>query len=306
VILTDQDDKILYYRNLDNEKASDPVYLDEQLGQMKKTHQPLVVELGDNKRNYIYYKESLLLQQLSIYPYLQLSVIILFMLISYVAFSASRKAEQNKVWLGLSRETAHQLGTPTSSLMAWIEILKDKIQDQDILNELEKDVQRLYTITERFSKIGSQPKLEITNLKLVINEVVTYMKVRLPKAVGIENTANSEEYLLPLNKNLFGWVIENLSKNSLDAISSPGYIKINMSSEDGKIIVDVSDNGKGMTKRSFKRIFKPGFTTKLRGWGLGLSLAKRIIEEYHRGKIFVLQSELHKGTTIRIILPMSK
>lgn len=303
VILTDQDDKILGYRNLDANKASDPNYLEKQLKQMKKTHQPLIADLGNGTKNYIYYKESILLQQLTIYPYLQLFVILLFMIISYVAFSSSRKAEQNKVWLGLSRETAHQLGTPTSSLMAWVELLKDKIEDQSIVTELEKDVQRLNVITERFSKIGSQPKLQLTNLNEVVENMMGYMKTRLPKNVMLEFSANSHENFIPLNKNLFGWVIENLIKNSLDAMAAKGEIKVNVTREEGKVILDFTDNGKGIPKSSFKQIFKPGYTTKLRGWGLGLSLAKRIVEEYHKGRIFVLQSEINKGTTIRITLP---
>jgi two-component sensor histidine kinase len=303
VILTDQDDKILYYRNLDDAKASKPGYLDDQLQIMKRMHKPLVVELGGINKNYIYYKESILLKQLSIYPYLQLSVIIIFMIVSYVAFSASRNAEQNKVWLGLTRETAHQLGTPISSLIAWTEILRDKIDDQEIIAELEKDVHRLNVITERFSKIGSQPKLTVKNMNEVIDEVVSYMSHRLPKTVKIYFDSEKQPVYLPLNVNLFGWVIENLIKNSLDAITRDGKIEINIVNGIDHVLIDISDNGKGISKGNFKKIFKPGFTTKTRGWGLGLSLTKRIIEDYHRGKIFVLNSELGKGTTFRLRLP---
>ena len=304
VVLTDQDDKVLYYRNLDDVKATKPEYISKQLESMKKLHPPLVIDLGNGNRNYIYYKESILLQQLSIYPYLQLSVIIIFVIVSYVAFNSSRKAEQNKVWLGLSRETAHQLGTPTSSLMAWIELLKDKVEDQALVSELEKDVQRLNIITERFSKIGSQPKLEVTDIILVVDDVVKYMRSRIPKSVAITFQADSNLIYLPVNVNLLSWVIENLIKNALDAVSNEGLIEILISSNGKLAFVDVIDNGKGILKRNFKRVFKPGFTTKSRGWGLGLSLTKRIIEEYHRGKIFVLRSEINKGTTFRIMIPM--
>jgi signal transduction histidine kinase len=224
------------------------------------------------------------------------------MIISYIAFSSSRKAEQNKVWLGLSRETAHQLGTPISSLMAWVEILKDRLEDDELIQELEKDVQRLNTIAERFSKIGSQPKLQATNLNTLVGDVVEYMKLRLPKSVNISTSFSPNDNILPLNKNLFGWVIENLIKNSIDAISAPGVIKIFIFNENDTTILDITDTGKGMSKSSYKEIFKPGYTTKLRGWGLGLSLAKRIVEDYHKGKIYVFHSEPGKGTTIRIEL----
>lgn len=303
VILTDQDNKILYYRNLDDAKAAKTDYLFHQLQLMKKLHLPLVIELGHGKRNYIYYRESILLQQLSIFPYLQLSVILIFGLISYIAFNSSHKAEQNKVWLGLSRETAHQLATPTSSLTAWVELLKDKLDDPTIVQELEKDVQRLNVITERFSKIGSQPKLEATDINHIIGAVVDYMTSRVPKSVRIIFHKSDNSILLAVNENLLSWVFENLVKNALDAISNHGVIEIKISSNNKQVIVDVSDNGKGILKQNYKKVFKPGFTTKSRGWGLGLSLSKRIIEEYHRGRIFVLNSEINKGTTFRIIIP---
>jgi signal transduction histidine kinase len=223
-----------------------------------------------------------------------------------MAFSASRKAEQNKVWLGLSRETAHQLGTPASSLMAWIELLKDKVEDQDLVAELEKDVNRLNIITERFSKIGSQPKLELSNLNLAIEDVMDYMCRRIPQTVNIFIEKPKAPAWLPLNVNLFSWVIENLVKNALDAIANQGSIQIKVTVHTQQALIDITDSGKGILKRNFKKIFKPGYTTKKRGWGLGLSLTKRIIEEYHKGKIFVLSSEINKGTTFRIILPIHK
>jgi len=304
VILTDQDDHILDHRNLDSMRVSKPGYLQKVLTEMKKKNAPLVIHLGKGNRNFIYYKESILLQKLTFYPYVQLSVIIIFILVSYMAFNASRKAEQNKVWLGLSRETAHQLGTPASSLMAWTELLKDKLEDQTLITELEKDVNRLNIITERFSKIGSQPKLELADLNEIVEDVKNYIYRRIPETVDIFIEQASDHVWLPLNVNLFNWVIENLIKNALDAIIDKGSIQIKITSNSKQAFLDISDSGKGIPKRNFKKVFKPGFTTKTRGWGLGLSLTKRIVEEYHKGRIFVLNSEINKGTTFRIILPI--
>ncbi|MDP4207508.1 MAG: ATP-binding protein [Bacteroidota bacterium] len=306
VILTDENEKIIYTRNLDSLRVDMPGYQEKELLEMKAAHSPLVVDLENAHRNYIFYKDSLLLQKLRYYPYIQLFVVVVFIVVSFIAFSSSRKAEQNKVWLGLSRETAHQLGTPTSSLMAWLEILKAKVNDDKLIVELEKDVHRLNLITERFSKIGSQPVLEICDLNKVISEVVVYMRRRKSELVNIDIESESFENYIPLNNNLFSWVIENLIKNALDAVPAQGNIKITILNKDSQVIVDIVDNGKGIPKRNFKKIFKPGFTTKSRGWGLGLSLTKRIIEEYHKGKIFVLRSEIDKGTAFRIILPVKK
>jgi signal transduction histidine kinase len=303
VILTDKDNKILSYRNFDSIRVTKPGYLQKQLNEMRRVRPPLVIHLNKGNKNYIYYKESILLQKLTFYPYIQLSVIIIFILVAYLAFNASRKAEQNKVWLGLSRETAHQLGTPASSLMAWIELLRDKIDDQELVTELEKDVTRLNIITERFSKIGSQPKLEFADLNQVVEDVKDYICRRIPETVDIYIDAGKDHIYLPLNINLFSWVIENLIKNALDAIANQGTIHIKITSGIHNAVIDISDNGKGILKRNFKRVFKPGYTTKARGWGLGLSLTKRITEEYHKGRIFVLKSEIGEGTTFRIILP---
>ncbi len=304
VILTDQDDRILDHRNLDSMRVSKPGYLQKQLTEMKNKNAPLVIDLGKGNKNFIYYKESILLQKLTFYPYVQLSVIIIFILVSYMAFNASRKAEQNKVWLGLSRETAHQLGTPASSLMAWTELLKDKLEDQTLVTELEKDVNRLNIITERFSKIGSQPKLELADLNEIVEDVKNYIYRRIPETVDIRIDQTQDHVWLQLNANLFSWVIENLIKNALDAIVDKGSIQIKITSNSKQAFLDIADSGKGILKRNFKKVFKPGFTTKTRGWGLGLSLTKRIVEEYHKGKIFVLSSEINKGTTFRIILPI--
>lgn len=304
VILTDQNNKILFFRNVDSIKANKNEYLMEQLEVMKEFRLPLTIKLDNGKYNYIYYRESVILKKLTIYPYIQLLVIIIFVVISYLAFSFSRRAEQNKVWLGLSRETAHQLGTPTSSLMAWVELLKETNQDYNLISELEKDVIRLNIITERFSKIGSIPKLESMDLYFAINESVEYMQKRVPLSVNLQIVNGIDGIIVAINKHLFGWVLENLIKNALDAVVNAGIIEIRISNNSNKVFVDIIDDGKGVLKRNFKRVFKPGYTTKTRGWGLGLSLTKRIIEEYHHGKIFVLHSEINRGTTFRIILPI--
>ncbi len=268
---------------------------------MKEKNKRITIEVGNNNVNYIYYKESNLLIQLKYYPYIQLTVILLFVIVAYLAFSSSRKAEQNQVWIGLTKETAHQLGTPTSSLMAWKELLKEKNVDENLLLHLENDINRLSIITDRFSKIGSKPALKLEPLVDVIADSLEYLRKRT--ASNIDYILNHEkvDLYVPLSRSLFEWVIENICKNAIDAIDGKsGLIKIDIKKFKKKIIIDITDNGKGIPKSKFKTIFKPGFTTKTRGWGLGLSLAKRIIENFHNGKIYVYSSELGKGTTIRI------
>jgi hypothetical protein len=304
VILTDSSGNIISYRNFRSLDADSPGYLEKELALMKGMHPPIVVDLGDRNYNFIYYKESLILQKLTIYPYIQLSVIIVFLILSYIAFSAARRAEQNKVWLGLSRETAHQLGTPTSSLMAWTEILRDKLEQPELIDELEKDIHRLNVITERFSKIGSQPILQPVDILQLVNGVGDYMRKRMSASIHLSVNSDCPDLKVPLNANLFEWVFENLIKNALDAISSPGSITVQIQKQEKVVWIDVTDTGKGIPKRHFKRIFRPGYTTKSRGWGLGLSLTRRIVSEYHHGKIFVLWSEPGKGTTFRISLPL--
>ncbi|MBA4321353.1 MAG: ATP-binding protein [Odoribacter sp.] len=303
VILTDGSDSILSVRNFDPVKIKDVRFLKKELSRMKEKNQPIVIEFGDGQFNRIYYRESIILIKLTYYPYVQLSIIILFIIVSYLAFSSSRKAEQNQVWVGMSKETAHQLGTPTSSLAGWIEILQIKHPEISITEELSRDLERLEKVAERFSKIGSRPDLAQENIIAVINQTLDYLKSRTSSKVVIKTDSGKlKEVLVPVNSALFSWVIENVCKNAVDAITGDGDISILISENEQEAVIDISDNGKGIPKSAYKKIFKPGYTTKRTGWGLGLSLAKRIIEEYHDGKIFVRHSEVGKGTSIRIVM----
>ncbi len=303
VILTDEKDNVLSHRNLDSLKAEKEEYVDQRLLSMKKDRPPIKIQLLNGQSNFIYYEDSLLLKQLRVYPYFQLGVIALFLLVSYLAFSTSRKAEQNQVWVGMAKETAHQLGTPLSSLMAWMEYLRMKGTDPEYITEISKDIDRLNTITERFSKIGSAPVLKEEDLIFVLNHIADYIRTRTSAKVSITvENKTGEAVMVPLNPPLFEWVIENLLKNAIDAMSGAGTIHICVTEVKNTAVIDISDSVKGMSKSIYKNIFKPGFTTKTRGWGLGLSLSKRIIEEYHNGSIFVKSSELNKGTVFRIIL----
>ena len=305
VIIADQDDNVLAHRNLDSLKMLNPAYGKKQLFKMKTEVEPIEIELVDGIVQYVYYRNSTLLVKLTFYPYIQLGVILLFILVSYLAFSASRRAEQNQVWVGLSKETAHQLGTPTSSLIGWVELLKEKHPDKKLVSELEKDAGRLEEITERFSKIGSKPVLKDENILGVLQESVTYLESRTSDGITFSFDPESHDHVVPLNRALFQWVVENLCKNSVDAMDGNGSVKITVREQQKQVFVDFEDSGKGIPKNRYKTIFKPGYTTKMRGWGLGLSLAKRIIEIYHKGKIFVLHSEIGKGSIIRIVLQKS-
>ncbi len=303
VILTDKDDHILSYRNLDSAAVeNDSTFLQKELLDMKHGKKHIKILLYADTYNYIYYRDSLLLKQLTYFPFIQLALAMFFLFVSYLAFSSSRRAEQNQVWVGLSKETAHQLGTPTSSLLAWVELFKEKKVEPELTDEMEKDVKRLEIVTARFSSIGSKPKLKETNIKDVVNSVVDYLQNRVSGKISIRSELPITDVFVPLNTALFEWVIENLCKNSVDAISDEGEVVISVSANTKHLFLDIKDTGKGISRGKFKTIFKPGFTTKSRGWGLGLSLAKRIVEEYHHGKIYVLQSEVNKGTTIRIEL----
>jgi signal transduction histidine kinase len=278
----------------------------EKLAEMKLEHPPITVDIGKGRTGYIYYSNSFLLTQLRYYPFLQLSVMLLIGYLAYLAFSSARKAEQNRVWVGLAKETAHQLGTPLSSLMAWVEYFRsDPTIDPSIAEEIEKDVVRLEMITTRFSNIGSVPTLKEEPVAELITNFVSYLEKRVSSKVKftVYNQLAAEQTAL-LNKNLFEWVIENICKNAVDAMSGIGEINVTLQAppQTREIWIDISDTGKGMTKANMSKIFNPGFSTKKRGWGLGLTLAKRIIENYHSGKLFVKSSEVGKGTTFRISL----
>lgn len=264
------------------------------------------VEIYDNVYQYIYYEDSILLRRLSWYPYIQLLVMVIIALILYLTVVYSKRAEQNRVWVGLSKETAHQLGTPISSLMAWGQYLEATGTDKEVVDEINKDVNRLTMIAERFSKIGSRPEMELEYINDVVSHSLTYMRTRLPGRVAIEMHLDADDQGVMLSKPLFEWVMENLTKNAVDAMQGDGRIDITTGHDRDKAFIEVRDTGKGIARKNFKNVFNPGFTTKKRGWGLGLTLVKRIIEEYHRGKIFVKDSEPGKGTTFRIEIPLAK
>jgi two-component system, sporulation sensor kinase D len=303
VILTDESDSIISARNFNHEKITDTEFLIKRLEKIKEKNNPIIINLGNNHFNLIYYKDSTILTMLIFYPYIQLGIILLFIMVSYLAFSSSQKAEQNQVWVGMSKETAHQLGTPTSSLAGWIEILQQKYPDIPITKELSLDVQRLEKVTERFSRIGSKPALTSQNISLIVSRTIDYLKLRTSSKVQFVTDYDiSAEVFVPLNAALFEWVIENVSKNAIDSMEGKGIITIRISDTEKYALIDISDTGKGIPKSAFKKIFNPGFTTKKRGWGLGLSLAQRIVEEYHNGRIFVRHSEVGKGSSIRIVM----
>lgn len=303
VVFTDSSQtKVIEYGNLDKDKIKDSAFLANTISEMRNQNPPIAISINKNETQYIFYKDSELLTQLKYYPFFQFGVIGLFILIAYYMFSTSRKSEQNQVWVGLAKETAHQLGTPLSSLMAWVEYLKLKNVDQATIDELSKDVQRLEVITERFSKIGSLPKLSEENIGEVLRNTVAYLQPRISKNVAINFRFDlTDKILAPLNTSLFSWVIENLIKNAVDAMQGEGKIDVSIIDQKQFVYIDISDTGHGIPKSKQKTIFEPGFTTKKRGWGLGLSLTKRIIENYHDGKIFVKQSN-EKGTVFRIVL----
>ncbi len=302
VILVDEEGGIMTHRNLDTTRTDQQRYLMRVLDKMKGENDSIVIDLGSNNYQYLYYRNSNLLRKLAAFPYYQLGVIMLFIGVSYIAFSVSRKAEQNKVWTGLSKETAHQLGTPISSLSGWVEILKESGADPVTTSELEKDSQRLVRIADRFSKIGSKPALIENDVSRIIENSLTYIKSRISKSIEFELLLPDEPVMVPLNETLFDWVIENLSKNAMDAMEGTGKLTIRCVEGSRSVTIDVEDTGKGLPKSKFTTIFKPGYTTKKRGWGLGLSLSKRIIETYHNGKIFVFSSEPGEKTIFRIIL----
>ena len=304
VIITDSTGKNVYQSgNIPRNKLHDKAWLARTLQSMASQNTPIRVDVANTGVHFIYYQDSFLLTQLKYYPVVQLGVIFVFLVIAYLLFSYARKSEQNQVWVGLAKETAHQLGTPLSSMVAWMELLKLKGLDQETIREIEKDVQRLETITDRFSKIGSAAKLEKINIVAVIHDTVGYIRSRVSAKVNFEiKPGPDREIMIPLNLHLFEWVIENLCKNAVDAMEGNGQVNIEITEDLDHIHIDIGDSGKGIPKSRFKTIFRPGYTSKARGWGLGLTLTKRIVENYHSGKIFVKSSVLNKGTTFRIIL----
>lgn len=302
VILVDEHDNFLRQKNIKEPHKDIASFYRKEINRLKLKKSPIEVKLGETSQ-FIYYDDSLLLKQLYYFPYVQLGIIFLFILMAFVAFSSTKKAEQNRVWVGLSKETAHQLGTPISSLLAWVDMFEMKFKDEKMIGEMSKDVQRLRIIAERFSKIGSVPDLQLVSLNENIVNAVQYISNRTSSKVNIQcHFPDKNHIFVKLNPPLFEWVIENLCKNAIDAMDGSGNIYINTTTTAKECIIDIRDTGKGIERKNYRNIFNPGFTTKSRGWGLGLSLAKRIVEEYHNGKIYVKSSEISKGTTIRIVL----
>lgn len=317
-IITDQNDKIILWRDLDSSKTNiekaaldsgsnlqyDPIYFEKELHTMKKAHPPIQLDLDTGEKWFVYYKDSEALQQLRIFPYIQLSLIGIFLIIAYTVFNSIRNSEQNLVWVGMAKEAAHQLGTPISSLMGWLELARVTYESKDdsLFNEMERDVQRLEIVADRFSKIGSTPSLSNHVVYAVVEDYVNYFKIRTSKRITFELTGD-QHVEAKLNVQVFDWIIENLLKNAVNAIEGEGQIGVNISENIAKeeIFIDISDTGKGIPRSNWETIFQPGFTTRKRGWGLGLSLTKRMVY-YHRGQIFVKESEIGKGTTFRIIL----
>jgi len=302
VVLIDNKGNILDYKNLDVPENADTSELKEATQKIIRKNKSIEIRINEKISQYIFYDDSSFLKKLTYFPFIQLLVMFVFLIVTLYALSTSKRAEQERVWVGLSKETAHQLGTPISSLMAWVELLKLKNLDENLLNEISKDTQRLHTIAERFSKIGSSPEPTPQNIKSALESSVQYMRDRSSRKITFTTHVPEKDLLVYLNIPLFEWVIENLCKNAIDAMDATGKIDITLIPGEKDLVIDVSDTGKGIAKANFKTVFKPGYTTKERGWGLGLSLVKRIIEENHNGKIFVKSSEIGKGTTFRMIL----
>ncbi len=316
VILVDDEDNILDYNNFELPEMQENVspwliseanenFLRQRLSKLKKTSNVIHIEISPGENQHLYYEDSVLLRKLSYYPLLQLIVMIVFVAVVYYAVTASKKAEQNKVWVGLSKETAHQLGTPISSLMAWVELLPSYGVDEDVVNEMNKDVNRLNVIASRFSKIGSPPSMTPDDINVIAARAVDYMRSRISNGIDLKLTLAPEPLRVNLSDSLVEWVLENLIKNAVDAMEGRGHLTVTTFAEAGQAVIEVADSGKGIPRKAFKAVFNPGYTTKKRGWGLGLTLAKRIINVYHKGLIFIKDSELGVGTTFRIQLPLT-
>lgn len=313
VLLTDNQGQIIGQRNfrLPNPDAEIPlenpenkIFLEGKLSTFKGSDNVIDINIAPGFVQHLYYEDSTLLRRLSLYPYIQLVVMAAFVIVVYLAVTSSKRAEQNKVWVGLSKETAHQLGTPISSLMAWIEFLRENGTDAEMVAEMDKDVRRLSTIASRFSKIGSQPSMEFGDLNDAATHAVDYMRTRISPRINLSLIKHVEHLPVDMSEPLIQWVMENLIKNAVDAMDGTGSITITTEIDHNMAAIDVTDTGKGLSRKQRKEIFRPGFTTKKRGWGLGLTLAKRIIEQYHGGRIFVSASELGVGTTFRILIPL--
>lgn len=304
LIIAGQDDEIIDFKNIDTSQHSDgKAYLLKKFQDLKDTHDPIVADLGFGLgKNYVYYGDSYLLTQLRYFPFVQLAIIVLFLVVVLIALSSAHRSMQNQVWVGLSKETAHQLGTPLSSIEGWLVLLKDNDENNEAVLEMEKDLARLKLVADRFGKVGSVPKLEEENIVTRLESMVGYMQKRAPKKVTISFHHAEDVVLANISGPLFDWVIENLIRNALDSMEGQGQIDLTLINTQQQVWIDVADTGKGIAKHQVKRIFNPGFTTKKRGWGLGLSLSKRIIDKYHHGSILVKSTEVGKGTTFRIIL----
>ncbi len=302
LILVDDKGAIIYANNLDSIKSLDPNYLKKQLAIMKIQNKPIEISYDGENKQFIYYKNSDLLNKLTYYPLALILILVLFLAVIYFFYSSNKAAETNKLWTGMAKETAHQIGTPLSSLLGWIAILKMEKVDETYIDEIEKDVHRLNTIANRFSKIGSKPALKRENIVVITKQAFDYLESRSSKQISFSFSSSDKEIYAKLNIELFGWVIENLIKNAIDAMLGKGELILAIENTPKKVKITVSDSGKGIPKKLFKQIFKPGFTTKKRGWGLGLSLSKRIVSDYHNGKIFVKKSELEKGSAFEILL----
>ena len=317
VLLVDDQDNILDHRNFRLPEQVDSMsfeispanleYLNKKLRHLKGTQNKIEMKIDEHTTQYLYYEDSTLLRRLAYFPYIQLAVLVLFFAIAYFALMSIKRAEQNKVWVGLSKETAHQLGTPISSLMAWTQLLETMGVDKSIVTDMDKDVKRLSTIADRFSKIGSMPDKELVPINEAVTSSLEYMRARIPKRVSLHiHTNDRTNNGVMLSQTLFAWVMENLTKNAVDAMDGEGRLDITVEDSPNNVVILVKDTGKGIARKNFKNVFTPGFTTKKRGWGLGLTLVKRIIEEYHNGQIYIKESEVGKGTTFGIELPKVK
>lgn len=302
-ILVDDKDSILWHRNIQLPAKNQEIFLQKELGDMKDDSEPIVVYLGDGITQYFYYHDSVLISQLQWFPVIQLLIVFVFILVAYAAFSTARRWEQDNVWVGMARETAHQLGTPTSSLLGWMDILDMKEIEPDLVKEMRFDVRRLQTITARFSKIGSKPELLYENITETVEQMIYYLQNRSSKLVKFSLQSNVGDTIVRMSRPLFEWVIENICKNAIDAMEGEGSIDIYIYQQKNIVGIDISDTGKGMTRNMQKSVFKPGYSTKPKGWGLGLTLTKRIVEQYHGGKIHIASSTPGKGTTFRILIP---